>query len=81
MEVLRERLPWNESTDKSLLMVTPAAVMATIAENEWNEYTFMSVHGHGTHVSTEDWPVFNGAVGSFVSQLGIVTYNASCSIN
>ncbi|KAL7451044.1 hypothetical protein ACHAWC_002896 [Mediolabrus comicus] len=77
--VLHERLPCNENTNKSLLIVTPAAVMATIAENEWNEYTFMSVHGHGTHVSTEDWPVFNGAVGSFVSQLELVTYNVSCS--
>ncbi|KAL7448925.1 hypothetical protein ACHAWC_001039, partial [Mediolabrus comicus] len=54
LEVLRERLPCHQSTDKSLLMVTPAAVMVTIAENEWNEYIFLSVHGHGTHVSTED---------------------------
>lgn len=79
LEVFHERLPCNEITDKSLLMVTPAAVMATIAEKGWNEYTFMSVHGHGTHVSTEDWPVFHGAVGSFVSQLELVTYEVSCS--
>ena len=54
--------------------------MVSLAEKEWNQYTFLSVHGHGTHVSTEDWPVFNGDTESFVSQLELVTYNVSCTV-
>jgi phosphatidylinositol glycan class Z len=80
-EVLQERLPCPQRSDKSVLLVTPAPVMISLTEKEWREYTFLSVNGHRTHLSTEDWPVFNGTFRSFVDQLELVTYYFSCKVN
>jgi hypothetical protein len=52
-----------------------------LTEIEWSEYTFASVNGHHPHLSTEDWPVFNGTFRSFVSQMELVTYNVLCKVN
>ena len=80
LEVLQERLPCHQRTDKSLLLIAPAPVMISLTEKEWREYTFLSVYGHRAHISTEDWPMLNGTFRSFVDQMELVTYNVSCTL-
>eukprot|EP00985_Skeletonema_marinoi_P032275 scaffold39087_cov174-Skeletonema_marinoi.AAC.2 len=79
LEVLHERLPCHHRNEQSVLLITPAPVMISLSEKNWREYKFLSVHGHRTHVSTEDWPVFNGTFRSFFDQLELVTYHVSCT--
>ncbi len=79
LEVLRERLPCDQRNKESVLLITPAPVMTSLSEKDWKEYTFLSVHGHRTHVSTEDWPIFNGTFRSFIDQMELVTYHVSCT--
>ncbi|KAL7431233.1 hypothetical protein ACHAXM_002588 [Skeletonema potamos] len=81
LEVLQERLPCRHRSDETLLLITPDPVMILLTEIEWSEYTFASVNGHHPHLSTEDWPVFNGTFRSFVSQMELVTYNVLCKVN
>ncbi|KAL7496374.1 hypothetical protein ACHAWT_004530 [Skeletonema menzelii] len=78
-DVLHERLPCDQRNEESLLLVTSVPVMISLAEKKWTEYKFLSVHGHRTHVSTEDWPFFNDSFKSFFDQMELVTYHISCT--
>ena len=79
LDVLHERLPCDQQKEESILLVTSVPVMISLAEKKWTEYKFLSVHGHRTHVSTEDWPLFNGSFKSFFDQMELVTYRISCT--
>jgi phosphatidylinositol glycan class Z len=78
LEVLEESLSCQQSADNSLLLVTPASVMVSLAGKGMNWYTFLSIHGHGPHLSTEDLPESDSAIQRLAGRLELVTYNVSC---
>ena len=79
MEVLKEKLVCNQTTKESVLLITPAPVMISLADYNWREFTFASVDRHYPHVSTEDWPVMLGTSTGFIDQLELVTHRVSCA--
>lgn len=88
LEVLREWLPCHgrdaANEDAGLLLVAPPAVILPLVKNnngeEWEEYSILSMkdyYGH-THVSTEDWPAFDGSAIKFLELLKLEVYTVSC---
>lgn len=86
LNVLQSYLTCSEN-DSSIYLTTPLAVVASILSDEqhsqneltWHGYSFDKVYASPyVHVSTEDWPKWNGSVVNFVSQLRLVTYEVKC---
>jgi phosphatidylinositol glycan class Z len=72
-----------------IYLITPLAVANSLANEkqtnqhgeyfEWHEFNFYKVYRSSyVHVSTEDWPKWDGSFLSFVSQLRLVSYDATC---
>ena len=67
-------------------LVSPPAVILPLVEEysessakmRWEEYSILLTQYHHGHVSTEDWPVFNGSVKKFLHQLKLDLYIVSC---
>jgi hypothetical protein len=88
LEVLREWFPCHgrdaANGDAGILLVAPPAIILPLVNNnngeEWEEYSILSMkdyHGH-IHISTEDWPAFDGSAIKFLEQLKLEVYTVSC---
>ncbi len=87
LKVLREWLPCHGrdvGDSDGLKLVSPPAVILPLAENNngegWEGYSILSMNdynGH-IHISTEDWPAFDGSPIKFLEQLKLEVYTVSC---
>lgn len=76
----------DSADDRFLYLVSPSAVILPLIEEhnessatmKWAEYSIISHHSHNGHISTEDWPPFDGSVKKFLGQLKLDLYSVSC---
>jgi hypothetical protein len=83
----------NDERDNSgsRYLVTPLSIATYLARNElqsdtynldhfkWEGYNFHKMYTSPfIHVSTEDWPTWDGSVVNFLNQLQLVTYQVKC---
>lgn len=67
-------------------LVSPPAVILPLVEEcsessatmRWEEYSILLTQDYRGHVSTEDWPSFDGFVKKFLGQLKLGLYTVSC---
>ena len=79
----------SESSPASVLMlVLPNAAMQTLTDTSsengksalrWNEYAIKEFVGFGAHISTEDWPLWQGSVEQFMNNLRLNISLVSCN--
>ncbi|KAL7460816.1 hypothetical protein ACHAXS_001256 [Conticribra weissflogii] len=64
-----------------IYIVSPPVVVSSLkgfGRIGLDTYSFRKLHGYRGHVSTEDWPIFNGTIMSFVEDLELAVYRVSC---
>ncbi len=89
LKVIRNWLPCNdqyeESSNLSLQLVSPPSVILPLvsknSDDEWRNYSILSMKDYHGHISTEDWPTFDGSVVKFLEQLKLEVYNVTCGIS
>ena len=87
LNVLHGKLPCTNGEDNPMHvhLVTPYSVASSLSnENDskgftWQEYRFTNVYiSPCVHVSTEDWPNWNGSAVTFLNHLQLVVYEVTC---
>jgi hypothetical protein len=86
LKVFRKWLPCNDQYDEgcepSLQLVSPPAVILPLvrknSDEEWRKYSILSMKDYRGHISTEDWPIFDGSVKKYLEQLKLEVYNVTC---
>ncbi|KAL9180374.1 hypothetical protein ACHAXT_008344 [Thalassiosira profunda] len=90
LEVLRERLPCPQPEEATvggngIRLLSPISVILPLvgdtAEMAWDGYSFTPTQSFRGHISTEDWPAFDGLVTKFIDQLKLAVYEVSCTGN
>jgi hypothetical protein len=96
LEVLHEWLPChgpNISVEDSnsnyfLQLISIPAVIQPLVKNSngssavlFDEYTINTITRYDNHISTEDWPAFEGSIASFINQLRLDVYIITCGSN
>ena len=78
------------STDSPsiIYVISPTAVIASLSEQYphapipstvvWKEFSLKRMRSHSGHVSTEDWPKFDGSTKDFIGNLELAVYKISC---
>jgi phosphatidylinositol glycan class Z len=90
LHVLQSYLTCSAADDSTpIYLTTPLAVANTLNEKQtnqhgnhfsWKEYNFYNVYtSPHVHVSTEDWPRWDGSFLSFLSRLRLVSYKVTCT--
>ena len=85
-----DRDAFNNISDNNggfLQLISPPTIIQALVEEQdessptmkWKEYSFLSTKGYHAHISTEDWPVFDGSVTNFLGQLKLDLYRVSCA--
>lgn len=81
LNVLREWLPCRGRDegdgDISIQLVSPPAVILPLVKI-LEEYSFLSMEDYYGHISTEDWPAFDGSAITFLKQFKLELYTVSC---
>lgn len=93
LEVIRELLPCptgkpsSSADDTFLHLVSPPAVILPLLEEQnepssaamkLKEYSVVLFRNHYGHISTEDWPAFDGSMKKFLDKLKLDVYTVSC---
>ena len=89
LNVLQSNLPCTNSIGEDNVMpvylVTPYSIANSLSNETdpvgfaWQEYNFTDVYiSPHVHVSTEDWPNWNGSVITFLNHLQLVVYEVTC---
>jgi len=76
----------DSADDRFLHLVSPPSVVLPLMEEcdeptatmKWEEYSIILTQDHHGHISTEDWPTFDGSVKNFLGQLKLDLYTVSC---
>ena len=96
LEVLHEWLPCHgpnmcvkdsNSNHFIQLISIPAAILPMVKKSNgssavfFDEYTITTITSYDNHISTEDWPAFEGSIASFINQLRLDVYIITCGSN
>jgi len=96
LEVLHEWLPCHgpnmcvkdsNSNHFIQLISIPAAILPLVKKSNgssavlFDEYTITTITSYDNHISTEDWPAFEGSIASFINQLRLDVYIITCGSN
>jgi hypothetical protein len=96
LEVLHEWLPChgpNISVEDSnsnnfiRLISIPAVIKPLVKKSNgssavlFDAYTITTITSYDNHISTEDWPAFEGSIASFINQIQLDVYIITCSSN
>jgi hypothetical protein len=92
LEVLHEWLPCHGpnicvSNHFIQLISIPAAILPLVKKSNgssavlFDEYTITTITSYDNHISTEDWPAFEGSIASFINQLRLDVYMITCGSN
>ena len=92
LDTLENHLPCQESEDETsfpIYLITPPSVANSLAAQQesqsksedivWEKYNLRKNYAsQHIHVSTEDWPVWDGSLMRFIDQLQLVVYEVTC---
>jgi hypothetical protein len=96
LEVLNEWLPChgpNISVEDSnsnhfiQLISIPAVILPLVKKSNgssallFDAYAITTITSYDNHISTEDWPAFEGSIVSFINQLRLDVYIITCGSN
>lgn len=95
LKVLHEWLPChgpNISVEDSnsnhfiQLISIPAVILPLVKKSSgsstavmFDEYIITTITSYDSHISTEDWPAFEGSIVSFINQLRLDVYTITCN--
>lgn len=86
LNVVRKWLPCHGTDkpssgvdDRFVYVVSPPAVILPLSRAmAWKNYNIEMTRYHRAHISTEDWPIYNGSVKHFWGNLTLDRYTISC---
>ena len=70
-----------------LQLVSPPTIIQSLMKEQdeslttmkWEEYSILPARDYHAHISTEDWPLFDGSMKNFLGQLKLDLYSVSCT--